>query len=152
MHNNSFVRFCVVGIINTLVDVPIFLVLHTAGLSILLANICSTSVALIVSLILNYRFTFRARSLTSKRVLLYIVITLVGLWLLQPVVIKLILDINSNLHITNPAIYLVGHVNLVNNSFAKLSSIIVTLLWNYIWYSQVVFRGASQPKQVIPPL
>lgn len=150
MPNNSFLRFCLVGITNTLVDVPIFLALHAAGLSILLANICSTSVALLVSLLLNARFTFRGRDLTPARVVLYIVVTLVGLWALQPAVINLVLSVNGSLHITSPVIHLAGHASLINTSFAKLSSIVVTLVWNYTWYSQVVFRGTGQPQKGMP--
>ncbi len=142
--NNTVVRFALVGLINTLVDVVLFVALRTVGhFPLIIANICSTSTALIISFILNYRFTFRSRSLTNRKKLLYFGVTLFGLWILQPVVINLILHINNNIHFTS---VLVGRLHssiAINNLVAKLGATAVTLIWNYVWYSRIIFKSSS---------
>ena len=123
-----------------MVDVPLFVILHTAGLSVLFANIISTTAALIVSLILNYRFTFKSRSITKLRIALYFAVTLVGIWILQPLVINGLLLLNDNLHVTAPLIAVFGHAKQLDSLIAKLLSLAVSLVWNYTWYSKVVFK------------
>jgi putative flippase GtrA len=132
-----------VGLVNTVIDTTIFVVLHTAGVALVLANLCSTSIALVVSFFLNYRFTFRSQTITHKRKVLYFGVTIVGLWLLQPIVIKLILDYNNQSHFTNFAVKHLHHAAALNNLIAKLMATVVTLVWNYLWYSQVVFKEKS---------
>lgn len=142
MLQNKFVRFCLVGIVNTLVDVSIFLALRSAGLHVVVANIISTSVGLAVSLLLNYHFTFKAtQSLTPFKIALYIGVTLIGLWALQPVIITAVLHVDQAWHITALVSDRLGHASLLANTFAKLCSIVVTLIWNYLWYSRVVFAN-----------
>lgn len=148
MPSNNFLRFCIVGAINTLIDVPTFVLLHSAGLSILFANIISTTIALIVSLVLNYRFTFRNRSLSPVRIALYFVVTLVGIWVLQPLVISGLLITNNHIHLTNFIIGVTGHADQVNSLLAKLASLSVSLVWNYLWYSRIVFREEPKSEQL----
>lgn len=148
MLSNNFLRFCLVGVINTLVDVPLFVVLHHAGLSILLANIISTSLALIVSLVLNYHYTFRSRNLTTSRIIIYFAVTLVGIWVLQPLVISGLLHANNQLHATSLIVTQVGHADQINSLLAKLLSLAASLVWNYTWYSRVIFREATHTEQL----
>ena len=144
MQRNSFLRFCVVGIINTLVDVPLFIALHSAGLSVLTANICSTSAALLFSLALNHRYTFQGRSLTKQRIVLYFVITLTGTWILQPSVITGLLLLNAHIGASTFLTNFTGHAAQVTSLLAKLGSLAVSLVWNYFWYSRVVFGRQSE--------
>lgn len=143
MQRSSFLRFCVVGIINTLVDVPLFIALHTAGLSVLAANIISTSAALLVSLALNYRYTFKGRRLTPNRIVLYFTVTLTGTWILQPTVITGLLAANAHFGATTFLTNSTGHAAQVTSLLAKLGSLAVSLVWNYFWYSRVVFVGKA---------
>jgi len=58
---NRFIRYCVVGGINTVVDLSIFLFLTTAlKTAAAPANIVSYTTALCASFILNRNFTFRS--------------------------------------------------------------------------------------------
>jgi putative flippase GtrA len=142
--STTFARFCLVGVINTLIDVPLFVALHSAaGLSILLANIISTSLALCVSLALNRRYTFRTGPLRPGRLAIFFLVTLSGIWVVQPLVIDLLLNLNSVLHFTAPLVSLLGHANAVNSLAAKLGSLLASLLWNYAWYSKVVFERTN---------
>lgn len=143
MPSNSFIRFCVVGIINTLIDVPLFVALHSAGLSVLAANIISTSLALLASLLLNYKFTFKSQRLSAASIGIYFAVTLCGIWVLQPLVISALLGLNERLNVLAPLIAITGHATQVSSLLAKLASLGVSLVWNYLWYSRVVFREAA---------
>lgn len=74
----------------------------------------------------------------------YIVVTLVGLWILQPICIKALMIASAKTHATQSLIAAIGHADAVNNAVPKLASIIVTLVWNYTWYSRVIFKGESK--------
>ena len=129
-------RFGTVGVINTAIDVIIFYSLHKLGFAIILANIISTSVALGVSLILNKKFTFKHHGLFGiKHVTRYVLITLVGLWVLQPIVIYLVVSLSSD--------HLAG-ISFLNFSVSavligKLCATVVTMIWNYVLYGKLVF-------------
>jgi putative flippase GtrA len=140
---NSFIKFSMVGVVNTLVDVTIFTALHTAGLSLLPSNIISTSVALTLSFILNRRFTFPSGRVSPKRIAVYIAVTLGGLWVLAPLTIKALMNLDQMIGYTDPLIALFGHEEIIRTVVPKLGSVAVTLAWNYIWYSQVVFSSRS---------
>lgn len=136
---SSFVKFCLVGVINTVTDVTIFTALHTAGMALLIANIISTSVALIISFILNRRFTFPTDKVSHGRMALYIVVTLGGLWILAPLTIKALMNLDWHIGYSQPFIALFGHPEVMQTLLPKIGSVAVTLAWNYVWYSRVVF-------------
>lgn len=140
----SFVRFCIVGAINTLVDVPIFMVLRSLGASILVANICSTSVALMVSFVLNHRFTFQSQGDKRYKIIPFLGITLFGLWVLQPLAIKFLVELNDYVHYTTPFYSTFGPKVNFEDLLAKLGSVSVTMVWNYFWYSKVVFAKSKE--------
>ncbi len=142
----QFLKFCLVGVINTTVDALIFVTLREFGMPIILANICSTSVALAGSLALNYRFVFKDSHLSAKKIILYIVVTLLGLWALQPVVIYGLLEVNDTVNYVSPFVKLFGNESIFMNLLPKLGSVVVTLLWNYAWYNKVIFKPATPQK------
>ena len=127
------VRFGLIGILNTATDFVIYGLLIAAGLVPLAANIISTSCAMIVSFSFNRQFTFRAGGQAyTKQAIKFLPITMVGQWILQPIIIYLVRDEGSRLsHVSSKSFTL----NLV----AKLVAISGTLVWNYVWYSRVVF-------------
>jgi putative flippase GtrA len=137
----QFIRFCIVGAINTSVDVSLFTFLHIHHMALILANICSTTLGLLISLFLNYKFTFR--SLLSKtKIVIYFAVTVFGLWVMQPIFISLVIAIISHTKIVSGLLHSIGHVNIISNVIAKLFSISITLVWNYAWYSKVVFKNS----------
>ena len=137
------IRFGLVGIANTAVDTSLFVLFRFAGISLLIANIFSTSVALTLSLFLNSRYTFNKAKLIRKNVLVYFIVTLSGVWILQPVVIKLITTVNNANHMIESFTKPFGHSQLFIVLVPKLFSILFTLVWNYFWYSKLVFRTAK---------
>lgn len=129
----QFLRFGLVGLVNTGVDIFIYITLLSITGSILLSNTVSTATALIVSLFLNKKFTFRVTKLTSKRLILFFVVTLIGLWVLQPLVIF------SSTAIVHDVFLLDSKSTLVL-VVPKIIATAFTVIWNYLLYTYVVFK------------
>lgn len=138
--SNRLVRFGLVGGINTMVDTALFLILRQGGFPLLLANLCSTATALMASIYLHHRFTFQhPRRLTYTQRVLYIAVTLSGSWVLQPLVMAAFISLNHTVHYVQAISALLGHPTTVANLLPKLAAIMVTIIWNYVLYSKVVF-------------
>ena len=124
-------RFILVGGINTAIDFSILFILTFLGLDKIISNYFSTGIALIFSFFANKSFTFQNKNGAVKRqFLLFLIITLTGLWVLQPLVIW------STSSLLSP---------FIANSFlllfvTKILATIVSLIWNYIFYSRLVFK------------
>lgn len=120
-------RFGFVGVINTLVDFGLLFTLRYLGLPSMTANFVSTSVAFILSFGLNKNVVFRAKGSDIRReVTLFIITTLFGLWVLQTIVITVV--------------DLVAPTSSISLFVGKVLATIVTICWNYIMYSRVVFK------------
>lgn len=121
--NRQKIRFLLVGGTNTAIDFGLLFILNTLGLPRVPSNTISTGVAFIFSFFANRNFTFSANSGNiKKQMTLFIIVTLFGLWVIQPIIISLI----SNL--------LVG----------KIIATAVTLVWNYLFYSRLVFKKEAK--------
>ena len=133
------VRFGLVGIVNTAVD---FIVLNLlAGVfhvPLLPANIASTTAALLTSFTLNKKAVFRnADGSGAKQLTLFLVVTLVGIWLVQGTVLAL----------THAFLLGLGLSEVMALNLGKLAGISCGLVWNYLWYSKVVFRKGIQSQK-----
>lgn len=129
------IRFAIVGGANTALDFAVLFVLVGLGLDKIPANYISTSVALIFSFFVNKSFTFKSKGGNAKKQFVYfIVITLIGLWLIQPIIIS----ITSNLLAGS------GLAAAIILFIAKLIATIASLIWNYIFYSRIVFKQKEQ--------
>lgn len=124
-------RFAIVGGANTAIDFVILFALTFAGVDKIAANYVSTSVALIFSFFANKSFTFKDKSGNAKKQFaLFILITLFGLWVIQPIVIW------GSTTLLEPYI-----ANEATNLFiAKLVATVASLIWNYLLYSRLVFK------------
>ena len=135
---NKKVRFMLVGSLNTLVDFIFFFFLIHAGINIVLANIVSTSLGMAVSYTLNRLFTFSSLNKNHGRELAYfLAVTLVGLWLLQPVVIYAVESLGHE----------VVQSMLSTELLQSIGKVIATgfsLIWNYYWYDRVVFKHKKE--------
>jgi putative flippase GtrA len=124
-------RFIAVGGINTILDFGILFLLKSLGLPAISANIISTSVAFCFSFFANKKYTFKTNSTNIKReIVLFVIVTLFGLWVLQTVVIKLVTYLFSGIDIPETTVLFI----------AKLLATIVSLTWNYTLYSRIVFK------------
>lgn len=123
------VRFLVVGLLNTVTDIAIYWLLTQSGMALVVANFISTSAGMTVSYTLNRGFTFRAQSGNTRRqIILFLIVTLFGLWVIQPIVI-----VASRGFFDGP------HWWGLENVLPKLIATCASLAWNYLLYNKVVF-------------
>ena len=101
--------------------------IHSVNIAHRTATIISTTTGMICSYFLNRRFTFK----TSHRpIVQFICITITGLWILQPAVIWLLVQ-------------LLGITSTFGLSMAKLAATSISLMWNFVWY-RIVFQGTKK--------
>ena len=125
------IRFALVGGTNTAIDFGILFTLKLLGLPEMPSNFISTSVALVFSFFANKKFTFKDNSTQDKaQFIKFLVITLFGLWVIQPVIL---LAVKSALHPLSLNSYIVLFVG-------KLLATCVTLVWNYLLYRKFVYK------------
>lgn len=131
------IRFGLVGVINTAVDFAVLNVLvGVFGLPLVPANIASTATAMVVSYSLNKKAVFRgSNGGNARQLVIFVVVTLVGLWLIQSVVIvgahALLASVTS-------------WSSVITLNVAKVIGTVASLTWNYLWYSRVVFRQENR--------
>ncbi|WP_137292585.1 GtrA family protein [Nocardioides dongxiaopingii] len=116
----TLVRFAGVGVVNTALDLGLFLLLHDR-LGIVLANFVSTSAGMTFSFVVNGLFTFSAGRLTLRHALLFLASTGTVMWLFQPLVIHLLVDVVEPLPVV------------------KVLSIAVSFVANFVAYRYVVW-------------
>ncbi len=129
---NTKIRFALVGAVNTAVDVVILFVLAVGfGVVPFLANVVSTSAALVTSYMLNKKAVFRdADAKRAKQFAAFVAVTLVGIWGIQGGVIWGVGAAARELFGAEGAAVLLA---------AKAIATVFTLTWNYLWYSRVIF-------------
>jgi putative flippase GtrA len=127
-------RFAVVGAVNTAIDFSIFLGLSSVGMPPIAANFIATTTALCFSFVANKKYTFSSKSANVKKeITIFLVVTLIGLWVLQPLVLTVVSRSLASLSLAHFAVLVV----------AKFAATLVTLVWNYILYSRVVFKAPN---------
>ena len=134
LKNNQAFWFSVIGGINTALDFIILFVLTSLGVKIFIANIFSTGTTFIISFLMNKKITFKSVSNNKKELIremvLFILVTLFGLWVIQNIVISTAMPIFENL-LKNKQMSLL---------LSKLIATIFSLIWNFILYKKVVFK------------
>lgn len=128
------IKFAIVGGLNTAIDFSILFVLVTMGVPVLISNYISTSTALIFSFFANKKYTFQDHGQFSKsKFATFLVITLFGLWILQPIIIYSISALLNSYSFDKNIVLLIS----------KLFATVVTLVWNYLLYRKFVFNKKS---------
>lgn len=132
-------RFAIVGGANTLLDFSILFLLVGLGLDRVPSNFISTGIAFVFSFFVNKSFTFKSSGgNVKKQFALFLVITMFGLWVIQPIIIVLVGYLLGGLGLPNPVILFIG----------KLLATVATLIWNYVLYSRFVFKKPVDPRVV----
>lgn len=133
--NVEKLRFVAVGGINTAIDFGFLFLLKMIGLPVIAANIGSTSLAFIFSFFANKKYTFKSRSKNVRReLILFVLVTLTGLWLIQGSIIWFLM------WLTNGS----GYDESVRLLVTKLIATVVSLTWNYVFYSKLVFSEKDE--------
>ena len=124
------IRFVIVGVLNTAIDVALLFLLTYLGVELWLANICSTSVALLFSFVVNRSFTFKSTGNPLRQIVPFVAVTLIGLWVLQPLVLLGVTDLLNGLWGEYMGLFV-----------AKMLATVVSMTWNYLLYNRLVFKG-----------
>lgn len=131
------IRFGLVGVVNTAIDFGIlFLLTNLFAIPKIPANVMSTSVAFVFSFFVNKKFTFKSHGKEGvvKQAILFTVVTLFGIWVVQSLVIIIVSPIATQLGASdNLALFI-----------SKFIATIASLVWNYLFYSKLVFRVTSE--------
>lgn len=124
-------RFGIVGIANTALDFAILFLLVGLGLDRIPSNFISTAIAFIFSFFVNKSFTFKSTGgNVKKQFALFIIITIISLWVIQPIVIVIVSWLLGPVGLNSAIVLLI----------AKLLATVASLVWNYIFYSRFVFK------------
>ena len=128
-------RFAIVGAGNTAFDFAILFILVALGVDKIVANYFSTGAAFIVSFFVNKSFTFKSKGgNVKKQFALFILITIIGLWVIQPLIITGIATLLANSGLTAGIILFI----------AKIIATVASLIWNYLFYSRLVFKKLEE--------
>lgn len=137
-------RFVAAGLLNTVVDFAGFNIGHFVfGLKLWEANILSTTIAMLLSFIINKRLVFGDNRVTRHgQFIAFILVTAIGLWILQTSVIvgvdALLKSVSRTTAHASAAKWLVPNI-------AKGIATVSSAIWNYFWYDRVIF--AQSPKK-----
>jgi len=126
---NQKVKYLMVGSLNTVIDFSLLFTFKYLGIPVLGSNIGSTTVAFLFSFFANKKFTFKSSGSTKRQFVLFTIVTLSGLWILQSVIIQAIINLVSS-----------GEPTDLELLMAKIVATIASLIWNYLFYSRVVFK------------
>jgi putative flippase GtrA len=118
----TVVRFGLVGLVNTALDLALFWVL-VPSLGVLTANFLSTSAGMAFSFFANGRHTFRSTAVTASQALSFLATNAFTMWLLQPAVISL-----------------AQHAADLPLPMAKLAGLAGSVVGNFLLYRHVVWR------------
>jgi len=128
------IKFGIVGVANTALDFGVLFLLVNLGLDKIPANFISTGIAFVFSFFVNKSFTFKSTGGNAKKqFVLFILITMTGLWVIQPIIIALVSGSLSVFIDSDNLVLLV----------AKLVASVASLIWNYVFYSRLVFKKVS---------
>lgn len=128
-------RFAIVGGANTALDFLLLFLFVNLGVNKIGANYLSTGISLIFSFFANKSFTFKNKSSNAKKQFgIFLLVTITGLWVLQPVIIWIITSTLES-YVSNDSYLLF---------IAKLIATVASLTWNYLLYSRLVFKKEAK--------
>ncbi len=126
------IRFGLVSSISTAIDFTILLVVTGLfHLPLIGGNFISTSTSFIFSFFASKKFAFKTPDHHIKNeALKFIIVTLSGIWLLQPALMWLLEPVIRDFGITGVLVIII----------AKLIASLATFTWNYLFYTRLVFN------------
>jgi putative flippase GtrA len=138
----KLIIFSLIGIFNTVFDIAVYVILLDVTHSFIFSNIVATSLALTGSYVLNSKVTFKNKSWSPRSLLLFVLVTLFGLWVLQTSAIYVLTQF-ANHSLGNLWHHFGPLHHLAQQLLPKLAATVITFVWNYLWYNKVIFRDQS---------
>ncbi len=124
-----FIKYCIVGVLGTSIDVGIlWLLVHYGGLPVLTATSISFVVSVLNNFFLNKFWTFRSPSSNYRKL-----------------AIKFFLVSLGGLALTNACMWLLVHAIEIWYIWAKLITSGVVLMWNFLANKYWTFRSPRRP-------
>lgn len=123
-------RFATVGVINTIIDFVLYGVLVSLGTYWLVANVVSTSAGMTFGFFAHRTYSFRSRSRSWRTAGEFLLATLVGLWVVQPIVITSVARVIEAAGFSGPVAAIWT---------PKACGIGAGMLWSFLLYNFVVF-------------
>ncbi|MEJ3403536.1 GtrA family protein [Rathayibacter sp. YIM 133350] len=143
--SNEKIRFLIAGCANTALDFILLNVLTLAfSAPVLLANVFSVSVGICVSYLLNHFFVFRYEEpISLRRFGIFFGVTGFSSLIIQNVVIYLF-ELLFGTAFGRSLLFLPGEdgKQFLAINIAKACAVLLGLVWNFIMYKLVVFRGS----------
>lgn len=139
-------RFGLVGILNTVVDFVVYngLLFFIPSVPAVWAGIISGTAAMINSFVFNKNFTFKARKLSTHKMVAFFVITAAGLYIIRPMVIYFFTETwlwpSQVLYSITSALQLPFSQEFDTRNLALVAAIAVVLIYNYLLYKYYVFN------------
>lgn len=125
------IRFGLVSSISTAIDFTLLLTITSFGMPLLIANFISSSTSFIFSFFASKKYAFRTPDHHIQReAILFIIITLTGIWIIQPLIMWPL----------EPFIKHLGVHGVLVVIIAKLAASLATFIWNYLFYTRLVFN------------
>lgn len=120
-------RFLVSGVSAAVTEYGVFLVLHSLGLHLLIANSVSFCCGLLISFFLNKKWVFSSNGKTHVEFAQYFVLAM------------------TNLVLSNMLIYIGVHWFGWVAWLVKPMTMIMIAAWNYLIFSKLIFRSRNKP-------
>lgn len=128
------IRFAIVGGANTALDFALLFIFVSLGINAIVGNYLSTGISFIFSFFVNKSFTFKNKGgKVARQFILFIAVTIIGLWVIQPIIILAMTSLLQPLQWNESVVLFV----------AKIIATVASLIWNYLFYSRLVFKKAA---------
>ncbi len=128
------IRFAIVGGANTALDFTLLFIFVSLGINAIVGNYLSTGISFIFSFFVNKSFTFKNKGgKVARQFILFIAVTIIGLWVIQPIIILAMTSLLQPLQWNESVVLFV----------AKIIATVASLIWNYFFYSRLVFKKAA---------
>lgn len=128
------IRFAIVGGANTALDFALLFIFVSLGINAIVGNYLSTGISFIFSFFVNKSFTFKNKGgKVARQFILFIAVTIIGLWVIQPIIILAMTSLLQPLQWNESVVLFV----------AKIIATVASLIWNYLFYSRLVFKKVA---------
>ncbi len=134
---NQFIKFAIIGGINTVVDFGILNILIwltgiTEGNGLIPLNVISFSIAVVNSYFLNKKWAFKDQEVSDagKKFSKFLLVSLIGV-VINTAIVRVVSTNVEPLFNLSPQLWV---------NAAKLTATAVSLIWNFIGYKLIVFK------------